>query len=185
MDIKVRKIDEELLEKLSKELNLDKIILTLLINRGYDTVEKINEFLYFNNNNLKNINKLKDVDKFMNILISSIKAKEEITIYGDYDCDGIMATYIWVSALRRLNIRTNYFVNNRFNEGYGMNVKGVDRLLRKYPNTKLIITCDNGIAAKEGVEYCMVKNLKLFVKEDWMKKKPLSSTLQGQNSPVA
>lgn len=165
MDIKVRKIDEELLEKLSKELNLDKIILTLLINRGYDTVEKINEFLYFNNNNLKNINKLKDVDKFMNILISSIKAKEEITIYGDYDCDGIMATYIWVSALRRLNIRTNYFVNNRFNEGYGMNVKGVDRLLRKYPNTKLIITCDNGIAAKEGVEYCMAKNLKVIISD--------------------
>ena len=66
MDIKVRKIDEELLEKLSKELNLDKIILTLLINRGYDTVEKINEFLYFNNNNLKNILTIYNrvVDKF-------------------------------------------------------------------------------------------------------------------------
>ena len=151
MEIKTKQINEKLLQDLNKELGLDLVSLRILINRGYDTPEKINRFVNFNKKNLRDVNTLKDVSPFMDTLISSIKNKEEITIYGDYDCDGIMATYIWVSALRKLNIKTNYFVNNRFQEGYGMNIKGVDRLLKKYPNTKLIITCDNGIAAKEGV----------------------------------
>ena len=182
MEIKTKQINEKLLQDLNKELGLDLVSLRILINRGYDTPEKINRFVNFKSTYLRDVNTLKDVNPFMDTLISSIKNKEEITIYGDYDCDGIMATYIWVSALKRLNIKTNYFINNRFNEGYGMNIKGVDRLLKKYPNTKLIITCDNGIAAKEGVEYCTTKNLKVIISDHHNEN--INNKITNKNIPV-
>ena len=182
MEIKTKQINEKLLQDLNKELGLDLVSLRILINRGYDTPEKINRFVNFNKKNLRDVNTLKDVSPFMDTLISSIKNKEEITIYGDYDCDGIMATYIWVSALRRLNIKTNYFINNRFTEGYGMNIKGVDRLLSKFPNTRLIITCDNGITAKEGVEYCTAKNLKVIISDHHNEN--INNKILDKNIPV-
>ena len=165
MEIKTRQIDENLLNRLKQETKLDDISLRLLINRGYDNKDKIDNFMNFSASDLRDINTMKDINPFMDTLISSIKNKEEITIYGDYDSDGIMATYIFVSALRRLNIKTNYFINNRFKEGYGMCIAGVDRLLEKFPDTRLIITCDNGIAAKEGVEYCTAKNIKVIISD--------------------
>ena len=182
MEIKTKQINEKLLQDLNKKLGLDLVSLRILINRGYDTAEKINRFVNFKSTNLRDVNTLKDVSPFMDTLISSIKNKEEITIYGDYDCDGIMATYIWVSALRKLDIKTNYFINNRFQEGYGMNIKGVDRLLKKYPNTKLIITCDNGIAAKEGVEYCTAKNLKVIISDHHNEN--INNKILNKNVPI-
>ena len=163
--IKTKEINLDLLNQLKIETNLDDISLRLLINRGYDNKDKINRFMNFTAKDLRDVNTMKDINKFMDILISSIANKEEITIYGDYDCDGVMATYILVSALRRLNIKTNYFINNRFKEGYGMNIDGINRLLSKYPDTKLIITCDNGITAKEGIDYCLSKNIKVIVSD--------------------
>ncbi len=165
MNIKEKEIDTNLLHRLQKETNLDLISLRLLVNRGYNTRDKINNFMNFTASDLRDVNTMKDINPFMDTLIASIKNQEEITIYGDYDCDGIMATYIFVSALRNLNIKTNYFINNRFKEGYGMNINGINRLLEKYPNTRLIITCDNGIAAKEGVEYCTAKNIKVIISD--------------------
>ena len=136
--IKTKEINLNLLKQLKKETNLDDISLRLLINRGYDNKDKINKFMSFTAKDLRDVNTMKDINKFMDILISSIANKEEITIYGDYDCDGVMATYILVSALRRLNIKTNYFINNRFKNSGGNSRLLVSEMKARFSQPKLL-----------------------------------------------
>ncbi len=80
----------------------------------------------------------------------AIEKKEKIVIYGDYDCDGILATSILVQAFHELNIHVGFHIPNRFEDGYGLNVHRVEQMAEKGYN--LIITVDNGIKAFEAVE---------------------------------
>lgn len=126
------------------------VLENFLKSRGFNSKEEVDYYFNFSEKNLRT--KYKDMDKVVSRIAKAIKNKEHICIYGDYDCDGITATSILVLALRNLGVEVNYFINNRFNEGYGMNVKGLERLMKLYPETELIITCDNGIAAQEGIQ---------------------------------
>lgn len=105
----------------------------------------------------------KDMDKVVSRLIQAISKNEHIIIYGDYDCDGINATVIMLRALKKVGARVDYLINNRFDEGYGMNPKGIERLLREFPDADLILSCDNGIAAQSAIEEAMSKGLDVLV----------------------
>lgn len=138
-------------DALAKEMGLNKYVVRYMMSKGYKTAEAISYFLNFSYENLR-----KDylhLEAFMTSLEESIKNKDEFTIYGDYDCDGITATVIWVRALERLGLKVNWHVNDRNTEGYGMTESGVQRLLQNYPDTKTIITCDNGIAALDVIQH--------------------------------
>lgn len=80
----------------------------------------------------------------------AIENKEKIVIYGDYDCDGILATSILVQAFHEMGIQVGFHIPNRFSDGYGLNVKRVEQMAEK--GYTLIITVDNGIKAFEAVE---------------------------------
>lgn len=133
--------------------DLGKGTIQILKNRGYKTDKEIEDFLNFNESNIPSSDLLPDIDKFLNRVHKSIFLGEEITIYADYDCDGASSGAIMVNCLRNLGLKVNFFTNDRFIEGFGMQVDGVKRLLTQYPDTKLIITVDNGIVAFEGVDY--------------------------------
>ena len=75
---------------------------------------------------------------------------EKICIYGDYDCDGILATTILVQAFLELGVEVGYHIPNRFDDGYGLNVKRVEQMAQK--GYSLIITVDNGVKAFDAVE---------------------------------
>ncbi len=138
---------------ISKEVSVSPIPLKYLVTRGFDTPQKINKLLNFNENDIPDIKKAKDADVFNDRLIEAVTNKETITILGDYDADGICATAIAKRALALLGVNANYFVSNRFSEGYGISKKSVSRLLKEYPDTSLILTVDNGILGFEGVDY--------------------------------
>lgn len=80
----------------------------------------------------------------------AIENKEKICIYGDYDCDGILATAILVDAFRQLNVEAGFHIPSRLEDGYGLNKQRVEQIASK--GYSLIITVDNGIKAHEAIE---------------------------------
>lgn len=127
--------------------------------KGLDTKEKRERFFKFTKNDLRS--SYKDLDAVVDSIINAINSKKNITIYGDYDCDGVNATVVLLRALKRLGVKANYFINHRFKEGYGMNVKGMTHLLEMFPETNFIITCDNGIAAQEGIQFALDRGIEV------------------------
>ncbi len=81
----------------------------------------------------------------------AIENEEKICIYGDYDCDGILATTILVQAFKELGVDVGYHIPNRFSDGYGLNSSRVEQIAEK--GYSLIITVDNGIGAFEAVDH--------------------------------
>lgn len=148
-----------------KQTGLSDAMIRVLYNRGLDTTEKIQKFLNFKPYELRRVESMKGSLEFLNVLESALESNKQITIYGDYDGDGVMATTIWFMGLTEIGHKPHWFVNNRFSEGYGMNVKGVTRLLEQYPDTELIITCDNGIKAIEGVKYAQEHDVQVLISD--------------------
>ena len=79
----------------------------------------------------------------------AVEAGEPITIYGDYDADGVTSTALGVGLLERLGARVDFYINDRFAEGFGIGVPGVEAIHRR--GTRLIVTCDNGIAGVQAI----------------------------------
>ncbi len=88
---------------------------------------------------------LPDVDKAVARLNEAISLKEQITVYGDYDVDGVTGTSVLMTVLKRLGASVNYYIPHRTSEGYGLNLKAVSILASKQ-RTKLIVTCDCGVS---------------------------------------
>ena len=93
-----------------------------------------------------------EVTKAIKRIKQAIKKKEKIIIYGDYDADGVCATAILWEALYNLYKNVLPYIPERFSEGYGLNIKSIQKLKKEDDNLKLIITVDNGIVANEAVE---------------------------------
>lgn len=146
---RVKKTDPVLQTILSRELNISPVVAQLLINRGIYTVDAARTFLW---GDLRNINPpelMKDMDKAVDRISLALKKGEKILVYGDYDADGITATALLVSLLRRLGGIVNYYVPHRINEGYGLHLPVLERA-RETGHT-LVVTVDCGISAFETV----------------------------------
>lgn len=145
------------------------ICIDILYNRGFKTVDDIEKFLYSTMNDVHSPIQLKDADIFISSLIESLENDEEITVYPDYDTDGVTSGSIAVNGIRTASklinskSKVNWYTNNRFIEGYGITPKGVEMLLDKFPNTKVIITTDNGIVGFEGIKKAVEMGIKVLV----------------------
>lgn len=91
-----------------------------------------------------------EADMTLDRIQEAIENEEKICIYGDYDCDGILATTILVQAFLELGVQVGYHIPNRFDDGYGLNVQRVKQMAQK--GYSLIITVDNGVKAFEAIE---------------------------------
>lgn len=101
------------------------------------------------------------MDKSLDYIHSAIDNHEKIVIYGDYDCDGIMATSILVRAFKILNYDVGYYIPSRYIDGYGLTKKRIDDFKNK--GYSLIITVDNGITLCDEIEYANSLNMKVIV----------------------
>lgn len=101
--------------------------------------------------NLHNPFLLNDMDLAVERIEKAIMRNEKITVFGDYDADGVTSTAILYMFLRENGANVDFYIPNRFTDGYGMNMVSVKKIAEN--NTKLIITVDNGIAAYNEVEY--------------------------------
>ena len=103
----------------------------------------------------------KDFLNAKNIIKNSIQNNEKILIYGDYDCDGILATSIIYLTLKEDNYKSNFYIPSRKNDGYGLNLENAKKIVKaKYD---LVILVDNGISLNESISYLKDNNIKVII----------------------
>ena len=133
-----------------ESLGVDRLTAIMLVNRDIETLEEANIFLNGSLDNLFDSYLMKDMKKSVERIKKAIQDGEKITIYGDYDCDGVSSTSILIKAFTRCGANFNYHIPDRESEGYGMNCERVKKLAKQ--GTGLIVTCDNGIAAFDEIK---------------------------------
>lgn len=138
------------------------IIDTILANRGIVSKKDKNMALYADISMVHDPHLLKDGEKAAKKIASHVKAGSLIAFYSDYDADGFGALVTGVKLLQKLGANVVYYTNSR-EIGYGANKRGVEELLSKYPDIKLVITADNGIVAFEAVDILNSKGIDVVI----------------------
>jgi len=152
---------DERVSQLQKQIGAQPLIAQLLVSRGYETPEAVQTFLNPTLDDLIDPYELHDMQKAVDRIFSAIDQGEKIVVYGDYDVDGITATTIMVSALEVLGAEVDYYVPNRFKDGYGPNVEVYKNLAEQ--GMQLLITVDNGISGKAAIETLMQYDVDVIV----------------------
>jgi single-stranded-DNA-specific exonuclease len=138
-------------KEIAKNFGISEIISKLLVNRDVTDNNSIENFIHPTYYNLHNAREMKDLEKAVSIMKKKIASNEKIMIVGDFDVDGVVSTFILYTALKRCDADVIYEIPDRVKDGYGINKNIIDKA--KGMGVDTIITCDNGIAAIETIEY--------------------------------
>lgn len=149
-----------LLSEIASRVGLNRALTELLFKRGFDTPEKIIEFMNPSLSNLSPISALNGLDQAKNLIEKHKNGK--ILVYGDYDCDGIGASAIMYMALNSHGIDTEVFIPTRVDDGYGLSVPSLKRAIAKH-NPTLLLTVDCGISSSEEVKFAKETGLDVIV----------------------
>ena len=136
---------------IGKKFHISPRLACLIRNRDIVGDEQIENYLYGTIADLGDGMLMKDMDRAVEILMEKIRESAPIRIIGDYDIDGVCATYILLEGLKGLGAVADTDIPDRITDGYGLNRHLIDRAFEA--GTDTIITCDNGIAAAEEIAY--------------------------------
>ncbi len=153
--------DPAKVERLSAEVGIDKVLAELLVKRGVETFDEARTFFRPTLEALHDPFLIKDMDKAVERLRKAVISGEKILIYGDYDVDGTTAVALVYSFLSRFTKRIDFYIPDRYDEGYGVSSKGIDWAAEN--GFKLIITLDCGIKAVQKVAYAASKGIDVVV----------------------
>jgi single-stranded-DNA-specific exonuclease len=143
--------DEEKILELQEKYGLNKLLATILVNRNITKKEEIELFLNPTRNDFHDPFLITDMNIAIERILKAVENNENITIYGDYDVDGITSITVLKSFLKDIGIDVSTYIPNRLEEGYGLNKEAVKKI---YDNgCNLMITVDCGISAIEEIEY--------------------------------
>lgn len=134
---------------------MNRLIKTMFENRGYSAS-------FLRDINVPDYDNLKDIDTLVVRLKELHDQHIPITIYPDFDMDGISAGTLGFAGLAELGFNVNLFVPDA-SIGYGVHPVQIDKLLKQFPDTKVILTCDTGIGAGVAADYCKSLGLNFFV----------------------
>ncbi len=146
---------------IARELGISPIVARLLYNRGYQDAMSAKAFIYMESEMLVNPLLMKDMDLGARRIAEALENGEKITVYGDYDVDGVTAVCTLYLYLKSLSANVDYYIPNRNGEGYGVSVSAIDAIAEG--GTTLIITVDTGITATEEVRYAKEKGIDFIV----------------------
>ncbi|MBN7275721.1 single-stranded-DNA-specific exonuclease RecJ [Lactobacillus acetotolerans] len=152
---------EELDPKLIDKYQLSPIAAKLFSLRGINTDEKLNFWFNATEDDLADPSLMHDMDKAVKRINQAIDKGEKITVYGDYDADGITSTTIMTETLSILGADVHYFIPSRFKDGYGPNLERYKQIVAD--GSKLIITVDNGVTGIDEVAYAKDKGVDTIV----------------------
>ena len=159
---KIREVaDKENVRQLASELGVDPVLAELLVQRGVHTFEQARSFFRPSLENLHDPFLMKDMDKAVERVHEAVSSGEKILVYGDYDVDGTTAVSLVYSFLRRLTRQVDFYIPERYDEGYGVSYKGIDWASEN--DFGLIITLDCGIKANEKVDYAAGKGIDMII----------------------
>jgi single-stranded-DNA-specific exonuclease len=148
-------------DALAKELNLDPVLAELLLNKGIETEEEARKFLYPSLEDLHDPFLLPDMDKAIRRIEKALGNKERILVYGDYDVDGTTAVALVYKFFRRITNNIDYYIPDRYDEGYGISFQGIDYAVET--GVTLIISLDCGIKAVSKVAYAKEKGIDFII----------------------
>ena len=134
----------------------------LLALRGV-TADTLEEFFNPSHKNLLPPGRLPGIDEAVLAVMAAKRENRKTVILGDYDCDGICATAILVKTLEILEFDVHPFLPKRMEEGYGLNAKTVERLLKEHPDVKFVVTVDNGINSVDETAFLKSKGIDVVV----------------------
>ena len=137
------KANEQLVAELQESLGVAKIVAELLVQRGITTFETAKTFFRPDLSHLYDPFLMKDMDFAVTRLSTAIQQDENILVYGDYDVDGTTAVSLMYSFIKSIHEKVEYYIPDRYNEGYGVSFQGVDYAANN--QFSLIIALDCGI----------------------------------------
>lgn len=147
----VYQVDNEKVEQIQQKYEVNKLLATILANRGIVEEKQIDKFLHPKRSDFYNPYEMPDMEIAVNRIAKAIENKEKTIIYGDYDVDGITSVTVLKSFLEERGLKVDEYIPNRLNEGYGLNNKAVETIASQ--GYTLMITVDCGISAVEEVKY--------------------------------
>lgn len=153
--------DIEAAKELSKQLGISPVLCRLLRERGIHTVEEAKSFFRPHLSELHDPFLMKDMDKAVARLNEAMGRKERILVWGDYDVDGTTAVALVYKFLQQFYSNMDYYIPDRYNEGYGVTYKGVDYAVET--GVKLVIVLDCGIKAIDEIAYAKEKGIDFII----------------------
>jgi single-stranded-DNA-specific exonuclease len=142
-------------------LKIPPLLAQVLVNRHIKTPEQAKYFLNPKLNDLLEPELMPGIIAAVDRIEKAVKEKQKITVYGDYDVDGITAVSILLGLFQLLGAEVDYYIPHRVDEGYGLNIEAIDQIARA--GTKLLITVDCGITAFGSALAARDKGLDLII----------------------
>jgi len=153
--------DSAIVKHLAAELGVSDSLANLMVQRNITTPEEAHTFFNPSMDYLHDPFMMKDMNIAVDRLSTAIKKNERILVYGDYDVDGTTAVALMYSFLKEQYSNIEYYIPDRYKEGYGVSFQGLDHAFRN--KCKLVITLDCGIKATEKIQYARTKGLDVII----------------------
>jgi single-stranded-DNA-specific exonuclease len=147
--------------KLAAELNIDTVLSSLLVQRGINNFEDARYYFRPDHRHLHDPFLMKDMEKAIVRIEQAIAAGEKIMIYGDYDVDGTTAVALVYSFFKKLYSNIDYYIPDRYKEGYGISTQGIDYAAEHGFN--LIVALDCGIKSVDKIDYANTKGIDFII----------------------
>lgn len=147
--------------KFAQDMNVSNILAEVLLSRNLETKTKVKNFFKSNKEEFLNYELTEPIQNAVERIIEAIENGENIVIYGDYDCDGTLGSFILYDYLSKIGSSVSVYIPNRLEEGYGLNKNAIELIAEN--NTDLVITVDNGIASIDEAEYILDLGMDLII----------------------
>lgn len=159
----------------AKECDIPAVMAVVYLNRGIDSKDALEKYLKKSLESVYNPMLLHDMQESCQRIKSAIDEGEKITIYGDYDADGVTSTSILYMFLKEQGADVSYYIPDRFREGYGLNIMAVNRISKT--GTKLLITVDCGIVSTGEVQLAKAQGMDVIITDHHTPGEKLPETL--------
>ncbi|HOU01776.1 MAG TPA: single-stranded-DNA-specific exonuclease RecJ [Bacteroidales bacterium] len=153
--------DSGLVKQLAGDLGVSESLANLMVQRKITTPGEARKFFNPSLDYLHDPFLMKDMNRAVDRLSGAIKKGEKILVYGDYDVDGTTAVALVYSFLKKNNANVDYYIPDRYKEGYGVSFQGIDFAFNN--NFKVVISLDCGIKAVEKIQYAKSKGLDVII----------------------
>ncbi len=162
----IHPVREAVRDQISLHFVLSRICAQILVNRGLDTIEKVDKFLNITLKDLRDPFLLDGIEKAVERILTAVRNHETIVVHGDYDVDGITSTSLFCHVLRDAGVPVHFYIPNRLVEGYGLGEEGIQFALRL--GASLVVTVDCGINAVSEVKQLKSHNIDVIITDHHM-----------------
>lgn len=159
-EYKNKEVSRQAAFEAARKYNIPFILAVVMMNRNIPPAQ-FKEFLLKSKKSIKHPSGLKDMDKAVDRIVQAVENNEKIVVYGDYDVDGITSTSLLYDFLQSVGADVTYYIPDRMDEGYGINIKAITRFIKEGIN--LVVTVDCGITAVGEVDFAKCSGLDVII----------------------